>query len=154
MLVPWTLLSGAALALYYCRFLWFHSLTDLADWLERLENMDTNEQLLVPLACGVLVTLASSTRGSFDKLHDNYLSTGHELYLRFRGHSPGNSLPWWHHQMDTFSAKLALCAVNLPVPGEFPAQRPVTRCFDVFFDLCLNKRLSKQSWGWWFMTSS
>ena len=35
-------------------------------------------------------------------------------------------------------------------PGEFPAQRPVTQSFDVFFDLCLNKRLSKQSWGWWF----
>ena len=39
-------------------------------------------------------------------------------------------------------------------PGEFPAQRPVTRSFDVFFDLCLNKRLSKQSWGWWFETQS
>ena len=25
-------------------------------------------------------------------------------------------------------------------PGEFPAQKPVTRSFDVFFDLCLNKR--------------
>ena len=36
------------------------------------------------------------------------------------------------------------------VMGEFPAQRPVTRSFDVFFDLRLNKRLSKQSWGWWF----
>ena len=40
------------------------------------------------------------------------------------------------------------------VPGEFPAQRPVTRSFDVFFDLRLNKRLSKQSWGWWFETPS
>ena len=30
-------------------------------------------------------------------------------------------------------------------PGEFPAQRPVTQSFDVFFDLRLNKRLSKQS---------
>ena len=39
-------------------------------------------------------------------------------------------------------------------PGEFPAQRPVTRSFDVFFDLSLNKRLSKQSWGWWFETQS
>ena len=37
-------------------------------------------------------------------------------------------------------------------PGEFPAQRPVTRSFDVFFYLRLNKRLSKQSWGWWFET--
>ena len=36
----------------------------------------------------------------------------------------------------------------------WPAQRPVTRSFDVFFDLRLNKRLSKQSWGWWFETPS
>ena len=48
------------------------------------------------------------------------------------------------------SALLALCAENSPVNGEFPAQRPVTRSFDVFFDLRLNKQLSKQSWGWWF----
>ena len=39
-------------------------------------------------------------------------------------------------------------------PGEFPAQRPVTRAFDVFFDLRPNKRLSKQSWSWWFETPS
>ena len=38
--------------------------------------------------------------------------------------------------------------------GEFPARRPVTRSFGVFFDLRLNKRLSKQSWGWWFETLS
>ena len=47
--------------------------------------------------------------------------------------------------METFSALLALCPGNSPVPGEFPAQRPVTRSFDVFFDLRPNKRLSKQS---------
>ena len=56
--------------------------------------------------------------------------------------------------METFSALLAICAGNSPVPGEFPAHRPLTRSFDVFFDLCLNKRLSKQSWGWWFETLS
>ena len=39
-------------------------------------------------------------------------------------------------------------------PGEFPTQRPVTRSFDVFFDLRLNKRLDKQPWGWWFETPS
>ena len=61
---------------------------------------------------------------------------------------------WWRHQMETFSALLAICAGNSPVPGEFPAQRPVTRSFDVFFDLRLNKRLSKQSWGWGFKTLS
>ena len=61
---------------------------------------------------------------------------------------------WWRHEMETFSALLALCAGNSPVTGEFPAQMPVTRSFDVFFDLRLNKRLSKQSWGWWFETLS
>ena len=66
-----------------------------------------------------------------------------------------------------------LCAGNWPVTGEFPTQRAsnaenvsiwwrhhdvwlTTHCMmkarlsDVFFDLCLNKRLSEQSWGWWF----
>ena len=47
-----------------------------------------------------------------------------------------------------------LFAGNSPVTGEFPTQRPVTRSFGVFFDLRLNKRLSKQSWGWWFETPS
>ena len=56
--------------------------------------------------------------------------------------------------METLSALLAICAGNSPVTGEFPAQKPVTRSFDVFFDLRLNKRLSKQSWGWLFETPS
>ena len=56
---------------------------------------------------------------------------------------------WLRHQMENFSALLAFC-----VTGEFPAQRPVTRSFDVFFDLRLNKHLSKQSWGLWFETPS
>ena len=64
------------------------------------------------------------------------------------------SSAWWRHQMEAFSALLALCVVNSPVTGEFPAQRPVTRSFGVFFDLRLNKRLSKQSLGWWFETPS
>ena len=58
-------------------------------------------------------------------------------------------LPWWRHQMETFSAILVICAGNSTVTGEFPAQRPVTRSFDVFLDLRLNERLSKQSWSWW-----
>ena len=37
--------------------------------------------------------------------------------------------------METFSALLAICAGKSPVPGEFPAQRPVTRGFDVSLDL-------------------
>ena len=52
---------------------------------------------------------------------------------------------WWRHQMETFSAWLAFCARNSPVTGEFPSQRTVTRSFDVFFDLRLNRHLNKKS---------
>ena len=51
-------------------------------------------------------------------------------------------------------ALLAICEGNSPVTGEFPAQRPVTRSFDVLYDLRLNKRLSEPSWGCWFETPS
>ena len=46
--------------------------------------------------------------------------------------------------METFSVLPALCAGNSPVTAEFPAQRPATRSFDVFFDLHLSKRMSKK----------
>ena len=55
--------------------------------------------------------------------------------------------PWWRHQMEAYSASLAICAGNSQVTGKFPAKRPVTRSFDAFFDLRLNTWLSKQSWG-------
>ena len=69
---------------------------------------------------------------------NSYLSN--EWYMR-------NS--WWRHQMQTFSALLAICARNSSVPGEFPARRPVTRGLNVFFDLHPYKRLGNQ---WWFET--
>ena len=73
-------------------------------------------------------------------------------YMDFECNTWSNK--WWRHQMETCSALLAICAGNSPATGEFPAQRPVTRSFDVFFDLCLNERLSMQSWGWGFETPS
>ena len=63
-------------------------------------------------------------------------------------------ITWWRNEMEIFFALLAICAGNSPVTGEFPAQRPVTRSFDVFFNLRLNKRLSKQSWCRWFVMPS
>ena len=66
----------------------------------------------------------------------------------------GLRLPWWRHQMETFSALLAISAGNSPVSGEFPAQRPVTWSFDVFFDLRPYKRLTKHWRSWWFETPS
>ena len=68
-------------------------------------------------------------------------ATWRSCWFRHRG-------AWWRHQMKPFSALPAICARNSPVTAEFPAQSPVTRSFDVFFDLCLNERLSKQSRGW------
>ena len=65
----------------------------------------------------------------------------------------GKGFSWWRHQMDTFPR-------YWPFVREFTGhrwllpQRPGTRSFGVFFDLRLNKQLSKQSWGWWFETPS
>ena len=76
------------------------------------------------------------------------------LNVEETGHPFGSGI-WWRHEMESFSALLAICAGKSTVHGELPAQRPVTRSCDVFFDLRLNQRLSKlskQSWGWWFKT--
>ena len=56
--------------------------------------------------------------------------------------------------METFSTLLALYGVNSPLTGEFALQKPVTGSFDAFFDLRLNKRLSKQSIRQWIETQS
>ena len=49
--------------------------------------------------------------------------------------------------METFSALLAICAGNSPVNGKFPAQRPVTQSFDVFYDLRLNGWVNNREAG-------
>ena len=64
----------------------------------------------------------------------------------------GLKLSWWRHQLETYSASLTLLCGEFT--GEFPTQRPMTLSFDDFFDPRVNKWLSKQSWGWWFETSS
>ena len=62
----------------------------------------------------------------------------------------------WKHL--TFSALLAanwpFVWGKTPVTGGFPSQRPVTRSFDAFFYLRLDKRLSKQPRRRWFETPS
>ena len=70
---------------------------------------------------------------------DTPLIALHPMYLEF--------IPWWHHQMETFSALLAFSAGNSRVTDDFPSQRPVRRSFDIFFDLRLNKRLDN---SWYF----
>ena len=94
-----------------------------------------------------------STLYCYFQRHSIYSFKSHPSFLCYHVIMPSTRswfCAWWRHQMETFPSLLALCAGNSSVPGKFPAQRPVTWSFDVFFYLRLNKRLSKQSWGWWF----
>ena len=56
----------------------------------------------------------------------------------------------------TISVLLVLCAGYSPVIGYrwIPLTKTSDDSSDVLFDLRLNKRLSKQSWGWWLETPS
>ena len=80
-------------------------------------------------------------------------------YYKYKTHEPRTwpIAEYWRHMtiyMVTSSNRnifivTGLCEGNSTVTSEFPSQRPVTRSFYVFFDLSLNKRLGKRSWGWW-----
>ena len=73
-----------------------------------------------------------------------------DSFVLVENHVTNHDQVWlWKH----FPRNCPLCG-EFTGPGEFPTQRLVTRRFDVFFDLRLNKRLSKQPWGWWFETPS
>ena len=108
------------------------------------------------LQCKICLAFSIAQDQSYD------FPGGNEVILKYMGKMPKITTtkhnitqnPRWRHQMETFSALLAICAGHSPVPGECPTQRPVTRSFDVYFDLRPNKRLSKQSLGWWFETLS
>ena len=72
-----------------------------------------------------------------------------------RGHKDttrGDIIIPWGHMMT--SSNGSIFRVTGPLYGESSSQRPVTRSFGVFFDLRLDKRFSKQSWGWRFETPS
>ena len=81
----------------------------------------------------------------------NKKNNGQHSNLPARGGSAGCYMiefSWWRHQMESFSALLALCKGNSSVKGS------VKQSFDVFFNLRLNTRLSKQSRRRWFETPS
>ena len=80
-------------------------------------------------------------------------------YAEFRiVNNPCTTNPWSWYMMTSSNGNIfrvtgPLCG-EFTGPSEFLTQRPVRRSFGVFFDLRLNKRLSKQPWGWWFETLS
>ena len=80
-----------------------------------------------------------------------HILVGLGLYIES---TPGSQRAWWRHQIEIFSPLLTLWEGNPPLTGGFPSQRPVTRSFEFFFDLRLNKRLSKQPRRRWFETPS
>ena len=95
-----------------------------------------------------------------------HISTGeHSLHISWRStHLPATSIFPVFMRMSSngnmfrvtgfCGGNSPVTAGKSPVTGEFPSHRPVTRSFDVFFDLRLNKRLSKQSRRRWFGTPS
>ena len=70
------------------------------------------------------------------------------LIMRFWTVFHDDAIKWKH-----FTHYWRFCEGNPPVTGGLPSQRPMTRSFDVFFDLRLKKRLNKQSRRWGFETS-
>ena len=91
--------------------------------------------------------------GQYHSVRFEFKISGHILYCN----SPKIWIwlsSWWRHQMETFSALLALCEGNPLDTAGFPSQNPVTRSFDVLFDLRMNEWLSKQSRRRWFETPS
>ena len=90
--------------------------------------------------------------GSFKATFHRHEAIATKYRCAVKSNRQHRNVSWWRLQMETFSASLALCEGNPPVTGGFPAQRTVTRNFDVFFDLRLDKRLSKQSRRRWFET--
>ena len=89
----------------------------------------------------VYVWLCDRTENSFTLSWNPFQLPCHEKCLSMMTSSNGN----------IFRVTAPLCG-EFTGPGEFPTQRPMTQNFDVFFYLRLNKRLSKQSRGWWFET--
>ena len=124
-LPPWNLLSGFPLLSFFCCF--------SRQFFRNRQKAEAS--VLVGKACAWMMILG---QGSLKSLTQRGISS---VYIH------DDVIKWKH-----FPRLLALCAGNSSVTGEFPSQRPVTQSFDIFFDLRLNKWLSKQSWGWWFET--
>ena len=106
----------------------------------------------------MLVIGVSSFFGSqWLRLTLSYFQHGKQNYFTRSSGIHHNDVTWvpWRFNMMTLSNG-NIFRVTGPLCREFtghrriPSQRPVTRSFDAFFDLRLNKRLSKQSWVWWF----
>ena len=144
------------------RFAWKRIRICINFWIGRLISIVVFENGLTvsPPPQTILAFFGSFTE-AYLKLGHGWVMTSHNngivlileyLISEISLHGCGRHLAWWRHQMETFSALLALCAGNSPVNS--PHKGQWRGALDVFFDVRLNKRLSKQSWGWWSKTRS
>ena len=102
---------------------------------ERSSNFIGNYQKLFPIEMKSMLFLSKIVDGTCFWVDLSY-STNIALFCPTCMMTSSN---------EAFSALLAFCKRNQPITGAFLSQRPVTRSFDVFFDVRLNKRLNKQS---------
>ena len=120
---------------YQSKFIHFHSrnasemvVCEMAVILSRLHCV--KQWVKRPLECYLILTEALCC---IKPIQGGWVRHDVRLQLPTHSHEPGQQeISWRRHQMETFSALLAICAGNSLVTGEFPAQRPVTRTFDVF----------------------
>ena len=101
------------------------------------------------MACSIVMVNAEvlATQG----VYMVFISSSYVTCI-FPPHSQEDHVSWWRHQMETFSASLALCAGNSPVPVNSPHKGQWRGALTFFMICALNKRLSKKSQGWWFET--
>ena len=122
--------------------------------------------LIAPLGTSVSEILIGIHTFSFKQIHLKMSSAKWRPFcLGLNGLITKNTLcvHYWaiEYACGTMTSSIGtIFRINGPLCREFtghrwiPLQRPVTRSFDVAFNLSLNKRLSKQSWDWWFETPS
>ena len=99
------------------------------------------------MLCLLYVFIRTGKAKLFPRVHVIKITIYREIYSRVP--SQDDVIKWKHFPCYwPFVRGIHRSMVNSPHNG------PVTRSFGVFFDLPLNERLSKQSWGWWFETAS
>ena len=89
----------------------------------------------------------NASKSASHPIPDGQLTTALCVITEYHKNNVGQVWSWWRHQMETFSALLAICAGNSPVRGEFLAQRPVTRSFDVFICAWINGSVNNREVG-------
>ena len=119
--------------------------TNLSDVLIKIKTFFAEENAFGIVVCIMLAILFRPQCVSRGSVIRENSSLGDFIVIRcLVGSRPSQTslqcspFPRWRHQMETFSALLAICDGNPPVTGGLPSQRPVMRSFDVSFDLRLN----------------